>query len=362
MFYRLLVITAWLSVCVTAKAATNYDDVWKDTLLLDDGSLYIGQLSDSLFNGYGLCIYADGTVYEGYWKNGLWDGQGKVIYPDGDIYSGTFRNQIKEGKGTYFYNNGAKYDGEWKNDMFNGKGKLFFEDGGQYDGAWKDDMKHGYGKLISYNGRSYTGYFYYDEFLGMPFETEIKQDSILTDELKEWGFKQEAYQPQPTLSMALSYGLKGMATWTLWLDDPRNFFYGFTLGLNLDPPTLGVPSGLGWQIYYNDIHTTGHYVSSYGLVEGGYNFNKLSVGASIGLGLNTSYMNCRANGSPESYGSKSNVQYGDAYYRKSLDGHAFVYRGYFRYSIHIKKQPKALMYLGYGNADGLFIGFGLNLF
>ena len=193
MICKVTVITVCLFASLTVTANNSNDSIPIDTLLLDDGSLYMGQLSDSLFNGHGLCIYGDGTVYEGDWKDGLWNGQGTLIYPDGDIYKGSFRNHAKEGNGTYIYNSGARYDGEWKDDRFNGKGKLLFEDGGVYDGEWKDDMKHGYGKLISpENGRSITGYFYYDEYLGMPFDTDIDADSTLTDELKEWGFKQEA--------------------------------------------------------------------------------------------------------------------------------------------------------------------------
>ncbi|MBR4792736.1 MAG: hypothetical protein IK038_03625 [Bacteroidaceae bacterium] len=354
-----------LIICITAFTAVYSrglnDSIPVDTVLLDDGTLYMGQIQDSLFNGYGRCIYADGTVYEGQWKDGLWDGQGIVVYPDGDIYKGAFRNHVKQGKGTYLYGTGARYDGEWKNDMFNGNGRLLFEDGGTYDGAWKDDMKHGYGKLTSPQGRSTTGFFYNDEYLGMPFDTEINQDSTMTDDLKEWGFRQEAPHIKHDISVGLSYGFSGMATCNLWLDASDHLFWGMSIGYYMDPPTKGtVVGGIGWQSFSNDIHFTGHYISSQYLMDIGYKYKRFSIGGGVGLGIVSFYMNCRANGNPDMYDNYL-ASYSQAYSRKGADGQSLVYRGYLRYTIPAKEKPKAHMYLGYGNADGMFLGVGLCL-
>lgn len=355
----------FLVICITAFTAgyarALNDSIPVDTILLNDGTLYIGQIQDSLFNGHGRCIYADGTVYEGEWKEGLWDGQGTVVYPDGDIYKGSFHNHVKQGKGTYLYASGARYDGEWKYDRFNGNGRLLFEDGGIYDGAWKDDMKHGYGKLTSPQGRSTTGYFYNDEYLGMPFDTDIVADSTLTDELKEWGFKQQKYHAFPDISIGVSYGFKGMATCALWFEYKKKYFWGMSVGYNLDPPTRGVPTGMGFQIYSTDIHTTGNYISSQFLVDGGIMIRKFSLGGAIGMGIDCEYVNCKANNNSDLYSSYFGLKYGDPYYRKAGTGLKVAYRGYAKYSIHVKKQPKAHMYLGYGNADGIFVGIGTYL-
>ena len=359
---RTIAIIVCLVGCFTAVARTANDSIPIDTLLLEDGSMYMGQIRDSLFNGQGTCIYVDGTVYQGEWKDGLWNGKGTLVYPDGDIYKGSFRNHIKEGKGVYVYNSGARYDGEWKNDRFNGKGTLRFEDGGIYDGEWKDDMKHGYGRLYSSTGYTSTGYFYYDEFLGLPFDTKIHQDTILTDELKAWGFENEPFSPHQLMSLGLSYGTTGMATVSGWVDViEKHYFWGLSMGLNIEPPTKGVftPS-FGVNTYSNDIHFVGRYISSQYLIEAGYLFKKLSIGGSAGFGIECLYMNCKANGDPGHYDYYT-VDYGEAYSRRYHENTKIMYRGYMRYSIHVKKQPKALLYLGYGKADGLFIGFGTYL-
>lgn len=337
--------------------ATLNDSIPVDTLLLDDGSLYIGQVRDSLLNGHGRCIFPDGTVYEGDWKDGLWDGEGIVIYPDGDIYRGEFHNHIKEGKGIYIYGSGARYEGEWKDDKFNGQGRLVFEDGGTYNGTWKDDMKHGFGSLVSPEGRTTTGFFYYDEYLGMPFNTEIDLDSTMTEELINWGFRQEDPQERIEVMWGFSYGSKGMVTASLWHNCTEHFFYGASLGFNIEPPTRGpIAGGIGFNFFTTDIHFMGDYISSEYMIDAGYIFDKsrFSIGGSLGFGVRTAYMNCRANGSPSFYDSYL-VSYGNAYSRTSHESLQMVYRGYLKYSFSTEK-PKAHMYLGYGSADGLFLG------
>lgn len=354
-FLKFIALLSTLA-CLAGYAANPNDSIPFDTIQLDDGSLYIGQIQDSLFNGQGRCIYADGTIYEGTWKDGLWDGQGTVVYPDGDIYKGDFRNHLKAGNGTYYYGSGARYEGEWADDKFNGHGKLFFEDGGRYDGAWKDDMKHGYGRLVSYDGHATTGYFYYDEYLGMPLDTEIARDSTLTDELKSWGFTQEPPRGMSGLSLGVSYGTKSMATLTLWINQSDHFFYGASIGVNLDPPIRGKNvMGVGFKSFSNDIHLVGEYVASEYMVEAGFTFlKKFSMGGSIGVGNLTAYMNCKANGNPDLYKSYS-LKYGDSYTRRGWEYLTTAYRAYMRYSFE-KEKTKALLYLGYGNADGMFFG------
>lgn len=359
MLRKISVITISLMSCLFCHAQALHDSIPVDTVLLDDGSLYMGQIADSLFNGQGMCIYPDGTVYQGSWKNGLWDGQGTLVYPDGDIYKGSFHNHKKEGTGTYIYNTGASYDGDWKDDVFNGQGKLLYEDGGVYQGTWKDDMKHGYGQLTTAGKRSYTGYFYNDEYLGWPFDTRIRRDSTLTDELKEWGFEQEPYiPPGPDVSMGLSYGFRSMLTYTIWIEFQNNFIYGFSLGANISPPVEGIHSGLGRTNMPKDIHLTGTYVSTQLLMDAGYRFRRMTFGAAAGFGIVRWYQNCKANTDSGQYFGSYNLKYGDAYYRTGYDGYKITYRGYMRYSIPINDKPKAHLYLGFGNDEKLFFGLG----
>lgn len=359
MIKKLSAITVILLSGMFCQAQVLPDSIPVDTVLLDDGSLYMGQIADSLFNGQGMCIYPDGTIYEGTWKDGLWDGNGVLVYPDGDIYKGSFSNHAKNGLGTYIYNTGARYDGEWKDDAFNGKGRLLYEDGGVYDGVWKNDMKHGYGQLTTSDKKSYTGYFYNDDYLGWPFETRIKRDSTLTDELRQWGFEQEEYVPQaPTLSTGLSYSMQSMLTFTFWIDYEKNFLYGFSLGANLSPPVEGKRTGRGWETLSRDIHMTGTFIAAQLLMDAGYKYRKMSFIASAGFGVRRWYINCKANTSPEQTFGSNDLKYGEPYYRVGDDGAQFVYRGYLRYRIDINNKPKAHVYLGYGNAESLFFGFG----
>lgn len=361
MSFRKILIIPFALPAIFCSSQTVYDNIPIDTLLFDDGTLYMGQAKDSIFNGKGTCIYTDGTVYSGDWKNGSWDGQGTLIYSDGDIYKGSFHNHIKEGKGTYIYNSGARYDGEWKNDKFNGKGKLLFEDGGVYDGLWKDDMKHGYGKLTNQYGRILTGYFYNDEYLGMPFDTYIDRDSTLSDDLKEWGFKNEPENLSTDISLALSYSTKSMATVTMWVDYFEKCFIGFSIGLNINPPTQGKQSSFSWLSYLNDIHIEGTYISSIYTIDAGLKWGKFSLGGAAGIGVCNRYMNCIANTLPADYLNGTGINIGEAYYKIGNISQSFVFRTYSRYYIYIKNRPKALIYFGYGNSEGLFLGAGLKL-
>lgn len=360
-FHRYITLSISFLACLTGYALNLNDSIPVDTILLDDGSLYVGQIRDSLFNGQGRCIYPDGTVYDGSWTDGLWDGEGVVVYPDGDIYKGSFQNHIKEGKGIYIYGSGARYEGQWKDDRFNGVGKLIFEDGGMYDGTWKDDMKHGYGRLVSPEGFATTGYFYFDEYLGMPFDTEIHRDSTLTDELKSWGFHQEPPRGFSGLSLGITYGSKGMATLTLVHNQTEHFFYGISVGYNIEPPTRGDRSiAIGFHSFANDIHFVGEYVSQQYMIDLGLTFwNRLSIGGAFGFCNTNMYMNCRANGDPSWYEYYS-LKYGESYSRNSVEYMRPVYRGYVKYEFQ-KEQPKAQAYLGYGIGDGLFIGIGFNI-
>ena len=86
----------WVTPSLTRMFAADETPVATDTIFFDDGSWYLGQVSDSLFNGYGKMVYPDSTVYEGEWKDGLWDGNGEIFYSDGDHYKGDFREHELE--------------------------------------------------------------------------------------------------------------------------------------------------------------------------------------------------------------------------------------------------------------------------
>lgn len=355
---RLLFLSLAIAACLSGYAWNPVDSISADTILLEDGTLYMGQF-DSLFNGTGRCIYADGTVYDGGWENGLWEGSGTVVYPDGDIYRGEFHNNAKEGKGTYTYHTGARYEGEWKNDRFNGKGLLIFADGGRYNGAWKDDMKHGYGQLISYDGQLTSGYFYHDEYLGLPSDTEILQDSTLTPELIEWGFHKENHEI-PGMTVALSYSREDIMACSFWFDMMENAYFGFSVGRNMNPPIKGKEGFFSLGAISQDIHMTGVYVHSLFTFDAGIKWKSFSLAGGAGVCFKTSYQNCKAN-SDARYYTGVFINQGESYYVKAPDDITFAYRAFLRYHLEVDKKPKVSLYLGYGNAESLFVGVGLNL-
>ena len=156
-------------------------------------------------NCWGTFSSADGSHYVGEWKDGLYDGQGTLRYPNGDRYLGAFKNSQPNGRGTLIYANGDKhvgkfkdgapeldnpnklalcpknnnahlhncwgslgqigvalgfsYVGEWLNNQPNGQGTGVNGDGNKYVGAWRDGRYHGKGVLTYANGNKYVGEF-----------------------------------------------------------------------------------------------------------------------------------------------------------------------------------------------------------
>lgn len=359
MFLKSIILSAISLLTVSVQAFDLSDSIRIDTLLLDDGSLYRGQIRDSLFNGKGTCVYPDGTMYEGEWKDGLWDGEGAVRYPDGDVYVGEFRKHVKEGRGTYFYHDGARYDGEWSNDMFNGTGRLVFADGGRYDGAWKDDRKHGFGKLTQGKDKAtFTGYFYNDEFLGYPHDTYLTKEIPLTDELKSWGFQTDPtdlFEDVRTLSFMTSYGSNGVLGISMWLDFSDLVFGGFSFGFNINAPTWGPRCELAaWNS--DDVHIEGRYPNRTLMADIGFKWKNLSLGGSAGLGTTIKYQNCRVNSNKYEV---ANLKIGDVFYRTRDADDIFAWRVFTRYTFTKNAIPLAFFSLGYGNCDGLFAGIGI---
>lgn len=49
----------------------------------EDGTLYIGELDESIRDGTGLLSVPDGSIYLGEWRDNNYNGEGIYIYPDG---------------------------------------------------------------------------------------------------------------------------------------------------------------------------------------------------------------------------------------------------------------------------------------
>tara|TARA_B100000780_G_C21087317_1_gene438094 strand:- start:1113 stop:1511 length:399 start_codon:yes stop_codon:yes gene_type:complete len=61
------------------------------TFTLPNGSKYVGDWKDGIFNGQGTATVADGAKYVGEWKDGKRSGQGTLTHADGKIEEGIWK-------------------------------------------------------------------------------------------------------------------------------------------------------------------------------------------------------------------------------------------------------------------------------
>jgi len=371
------VILSILSVStLVAHALTINDSIAvADTIWFEDGGWYIGEISDSLFNGYGKMVYPDSTIYEGEWKDGLWEGQGKLHYPDGDYYEGAFHEHEFSGYGTYFYSDSSKYDGYWKYGMFNGAGTMTYADGSEYTGAWENDMKNGPGVLYDApSGALYKGYFFNDVFMG---NGERQQNGNTEKSLKYgdfnpyynirirpdscWHYKGDSY-------VCLTYGIRQKVTVHADFWTSERFFAGFSVGLNIVNNRIGKESVtyddetgekivlVGWDWYMDEIMTENEYTLLKLSGECGVSWGWFSLGAAAGVGLQNTIRNCRSLSHNDSY-----YEAGTLYYREKITGAKFAYDIFtdFILSRNIPYIHSCSMRTGYSNVDGLYVGLGV---
>ena len=74
----------------------------------DDGSTYVGEVTNSLPDGQGTLITLDGDLFYGDWVNGKQHGRGHFLWLDGRIYIGVLKNGLRHGRGI-LYNKGESY-------------------------------------------------------------------------------------------------------------------------------------------------------------------------------------------------------------------------------------------------------------
>ena len=358
---------------VTAAAQSELESV-PDTIFFDDGSVYIGTIADSLFNGQGTMIYADSTIYQGDWKNGMWDGSGTVTYPDGDSYTGSFKEQEFSGYGVYLYSDGAKYDGYWQNGMFNGAGTMDYNDGSTYTGLWQNDMKEGLGIYYdAFEDTLYKGYFHQDRFISTDHD---QYNASLNPNSSIPSFPQNTlfYEPQISQNrvyIGVSFGLGQIFDIQIDFGRATGLFLGFNLGFNASGHGIGQESVtyddetgekitlVGWDWFLDEVVTEKTYPRAQLMAESGWRWNRFNLGAAAGLTLNSTYRNCRG-------GQGSYFESGELYYREKITGAGFCYRVFCDMVLKDYEQDfwsdlrKVSLRVGYGNADGAFIGFGIS--
>ena len=78
---------------------------------------------DGVKEGLGIVVLEDKSVYEGELKNDQFSGQGRYACSNGEIYEGSWREGKAQGEGVYIYRDKSTFEGEWKNNKSNGKEK-----------------------------------------------------------------------------------------------------------------------------------------------------------------------------------------------------------------------------------------------
>ena len=112
-------------------------------------------------DGYGK-MNSNGTVYEGNFTEGVLNGYGTINYINGLRYEGDIVDFLPNGYGIIYYKNGnIAYCGTFKEGKQSGNGKQYYENGNlEYDGAFEDGKIKGYGKSYYPDGTiEYEGYF-----------------------------------------------------------------------------------------------------------------------------------------------------------------------------------------------------------
>lgn len=104
------------------------------------GSVYEGNFTDGVLNGYGKINFESGYRYEGDIVSFLPNGYGTVYHQNGNIaYCGTFKDGKQSGYGKQYYENGIlEYEGSFENGQIRGYGKSYYPDGTfEYEGYFE---------------------------------------------------------------------------------------------------------------------------------------------------------------------------------------------------------------------------------
>ena len=113
--------------------------------IINNKSIYIGNIEDNQYHGKGKYFEFKGDSYEGFFLFGKKNGEGKYIFSDGCIYEGNFENNEINGYGEFNWNNGNYYKGEFYKGIFHGNGYLKWKNGNVYKGEFKNGFFHGSG-------------------------------------------------------------------------------------------------------------------------------------------------------------------------------------------------------------------------
>jgi hypothetical protein len=164
-----------------ATGAHETQDMHEETvvehLILDDGSVYSGEMKDGYPHGWGFLTTLEGDIALGEWRNGLLHGIGLVIINQGDEFRigiwqegepvGTEGWFVKEEDGTLslvdresevlVWDDGITYVREATDETPCGWGGMAWPNGDLYLGEWQDGFRHGIGIYIWDDGDIFIG-------------------------------------------------------------------------------------------------------------------------------------------------------------------------------------------------------------
>jgi hypothetical protein len=98
----------------------------KHEIKTEDGYHYVGEFDseNNCINGKGTLILPDGTKYVGQFKNDKYHGFGTLIIPSGSKYVGEFKDGMEHGQATFYSCDGWVYEGPFRNNKYHGKGTV----------------------------------------------------------------------------------------------------------------------------------------------------------------------------------------------------------------------------------------------
>ena len=91
-------------------------------ITMSDGSVYEGDSTDGVPEGYGTMAFPNGEYYVGMFSKGRMCGKGRYHWPDGDSFEGEYRDGRRSGLGEYRWANGDVYYGEFRDGFPAGRG------------------------------------------------------------------------------------------------------------------------------------------------------------------------------------------------------------------------------------------------
>jgi len=150
----------------SAGGGAKTDGEGDETLNLDDGSTYQGQVVDGKRHGQGVWQSRTGQ-YDGQWKDDMQHGTGSQTWSDGRCYHGQFVQGKFSGKGKMEWHTAKgylTYDGEYVDDLKEGSGKFSWADGRHYTGEWSKGKRHGKGVYTNAKGETKSGFWAQDKF------------------------------------------------------------------------------------------------------------------------------------------------------------------------------------------------------